>query len=175
MSYDQAHSSSNKAIQHHPKEMIKMLNSRYAMYFDKRHRLVGHVFQGRCGGSALIDSLDYLLEVSRYIHLNPVEAKMAMSPKDFRWSSYTAHISESVNTLITATKILSYFPKPQKENSRKFFEGSFLLYDKIRFRSGNLSPTKLDGPPNIRNEVGKDSLFGVNSNLPFTNKTIQMS
>ena len=55
--------------------MMKMLNSRYAMYFNKRHHLVGHVFQGRYGAE-LIDSKDYLLDVSRYIHLNPVEANM---------------------------------------------------------------------------------------------------
>lgn len=117
-----------ETIQHHPKDMMKMLNSRYAMYFNKRYRLVGHVFQGRYG-SKLINSSDHLLEVSRYIHLNPVEAKMVKSPKDFLWSSYTAYISESANPHITTTKILSYFPKPQKENYLKFVEGSERLKD----------------------------------------------
>ncbi|WP_235847208.1 hypothetical protein [Neobacillus niacini] len=56
------------------------------MYFNKRHRLVGHVFQGRYG-LELIDSSDYLLEVSRYIHLNLVEAKMVKSPEGYRWST----------------------------------------------------------------------------------------
>ena len=70
-----------ETIQHHPKEMMKMLNSRYAMYFNKRHHLVGHVFQGRYG-SELIDSADYFLDVSRYIHLNPVEANMVKYPED---------------------------------------------------------------------------------------------
>ncbi|MFB3163829.1 transposase [Neobacillus sp. 179-J 1A1 HS] len=117
-----------ETIQHHPKDMMKMLNSRYAMYFNKRYHLVGHVFQGRYG-SKLINSSDYLLEVSRYIHLNPVEAKMVKSPKDFLWSSYTAYISESADPLITTTKILSYFSEPQKENYLKFVEGSERLKD----------------------------------------------
>jgi hypothetical protein len=103
--------------------MMKMLNSRYAMYFNKRHRLVGHVFQGRYGAE-LIDSSDYLLDVSRYIHLNPVEAKMVKSPRDYRWSSYSAYISDYANPHVTTIKILSHFPEPQKENYRKFVEGS---------------------------------------------------
>lgn len=117
-----------ETIQHHPKDMMQMLNSRYAMYFNKRHELEGHVFQGRYG-SELIDSIDYLLEVSRYIHLNPVEAEMVRSPIDFRWSSYTAYISEteSVNPFITPTKVLSYFPEPQKENYRRFVEGKICI------------------------------------------------
>ncbi|MDR4949883.1 transposase [Neobacillus cucumis] len=117
-----------ETIHHHPKDMMKMLNSRYAMYFNKRHHLVGHVFQGRYGAE-LIDSKDYLLDVSRYIHLNPVEANMVKSPSDYRWSSYAAYVSISnlVNPHITTTKILSHFPEPQKEHYRKFVEGSFTL------------------------------------------------
>src|SRR4051794_36488596 len=105
---------------------MKMLNSRYSMYFNKRHRLVGHVFQGRYGAE-LIDSSDYLLDVSRYIHLNPVEAKMVKSPKDYRWSSFSAYIFDSVNPHITTTKILSFFPEPQKENYCRFVEESSVL------------------------------------------------
>lgn len=99
--------------------MMKMLNSRYAMYFNKRHYLVGHLFQGRYGAE-LIDSKDYLLDVSRYIYLNPIEANMVQSPSDYRWSSYSAYISDTVNPHILTTKILSHFPEPQKENYRKF-------------------------------------------------------
>ena len=58
---------------------MQMLNSRYAIYFNKRHELVGHVFQGRYG-SEIIDSIVYQLEVSRYIHLNPVDAKNSSLP-----------------------------------------------------------------------------------------------
>src|SRR5699024_10648536 len=57
-----------ETINHHTKHIMKRLNSRYAMYFNKRHRLVGHVFQGRYGAE-IIETKDYLLEVSRYIHL----------------------------------------------------------------------------------------------------------
>ncbi|MCQ6274690.1 transposase [Bacillus sp. V3B] len=110
-----------ETINHHTMHIMKMLNSRYAMYFNKRHRLVGHVFQGRYG-SELIDTVDYQLEVSRYIHLNPVDAKMVKSAENYRWSSYVAYIFNETNPHVTTHKILSYFPNPQKENYRKYVE-----------------------------------------------------
>lgn len=108
-------------IEHHPKEIMKRLNSQYAMYFNKRHQLVGHVFQGRYGSELLINT-DYLLKVSRYIHMNPVEANMVKSPEEYLWSSYTSYITSSVNPHITTTKVLSHFPEPKKDNYRMFVE-----------------------------------------------------
>ncbi|HHY74245.1 MAG TPA: transposase [Bacillus bacterium] len=113
-----------ETIHHHPMHIMKMLNSRYAMHFNKRHRLVGHVFQGRYG-SELIDSIDYQLEVSRYIHLNPVGAQMVTSPETYPWSSYEAYISNIINPHVTTSKILSYFPNPQKENYRRYVEKEY--------------------------------------------------
>ena len=107
---------------HHIKHIMKMLNTGYALHFNKRHRLVGHVFQGRYGGE-LIETKDYQLEVSRYIHLNPVEAEMVNTPIDYRWSSYRAYVTEEGNPHVTLKKILSYFPEPVRENYRMFVEG----------------------------------------------------
>lgn len=108
---------------HHIKHIMKMLNSSYALHFNKRHRLVGHVFQGRYGAE-LIVTKEYQLEVSRYIHLNPVEAEMVRTPKDYRWSSYQAYVTEEGNPHVTTKKILSYFSAPEKENYRVFVDGS---------------------------------------------------
>ncbi|MBY0097314.1 transposase [Mesobacillus maritimus] len=112
-----------ETIHHHPKEIMKMLNSQYAMHFNKRHHLVGHVFQGRYGAE-IIETAEYFLEVSRYIHLNPVEANMVKNPHDYTWSSYSAYISNDLNPHITTSKILSHFPEPQKESYRKYVEGA---------------------------------------------------
>jgi len=111
-----------ETIDHHPQYIMKMLNSRYALYFNKRHRLVGHVFQGRYGAE-LIETVDYQLEVSRYIHMNPIEAEMVTKPEEYPWSSYRAYILEKKNPYITTEKILGYFKEPKKEKYRKFVEG----------------------------------------------------
>lgn len=114
-----------ETIFHHPKEIMKLINSRYAMYFNKRHDLVGHVFQGRYGAE-LIDSAKYFLDVNRYIHLNPFEAGMVNSIEEYPWCSYAAYISNAENPHITTERVLSFFPEPQKENYRKFMEASKL-------------------------------------------------
>lgn len=110
-----------ETIQHHPQYFMQMLNSRYAMYFNKRHHLDGHVFQGRYGAK-LVDSIGYLLDVSRYIHLNPVDANMVNAAEHYHWSSYNAYISNTSNPHVTTDKILSYFSDPPKENYRLYVE-----------------------------------------------------
>lgn len=106
----------------HIKEIMKELHSRYAMYFNATHGYDGHLFQGRYGAS-LIDTDAYFLEVSRYIHLNPFEAKMVPRPQDYPWSSYHSYITQEINPYITTSKVLGYFSAPQHENYRRFVEG----------------------------------------------------
>src|SRR3972149_660628 len=68
---------------------MKLLNGTYTQYFNRQHRRVGHVFQGRFK-AILIQKESYLLELARYIVLNPVRAQMVRSAKEWRWSSYRA-------------------------------------------------------------------------------------
>jgi len=68
------------------------LNTAYTNYFNRRHDRVGHLFQGRYR-SIVVEKDAYLLELSRYIHLNPVRARMAKRPEAYRWSSYSSYLS----------------------------------------------------------------------------------
>jgi hypothetical protein len=68
---------------------MRQLNGVYTQTFNRAHRRVGHVFQGRYK-AILVEKESYLLELSRYIVLNPVRAGMVASPKDWPWSSYRA-------------------------------------------------------------------------------------
>jgi putative transposase len=68
---------------------MQWLNAKYAQRFNRRYRRSGHLFQGRFH-SFLIDSEEYLLEVMRYVALNPVRARMVARPEEYRWSSYAA-------------------------------------------------------------------------------------
>lgn len=74
---------------------IYHLNGHYAQTFNKRHRLSGHVFQGRFYAEP-IEHQAHLLALSRYIALNPVRAKLVQSPADWRWGSYAALCGPSV-------------------------------------------------------------------------------
>jgi putative transposase len=68
---------------------MRQLNGIYTQKFNRAHARVGHVFQGRYN-AILVDKHNYLLELARYIVLNPVRAGMARSVRDWRWSSYRA-------------------------------------------------------------------------------------
>ncbi len=61
----------------------------YTQRFNRRHQRVGHVFQGRYK-AILVQKDNYLLELARYIVLNPVRAGMVRSARDWPWSSYRA-------------------------------------------------------------------------------------
>ena len=70
---------------------MRQLNGVYTQEFNRRHGRVGHLFQGRFK-AILVEEDNYLLEVSRYIILNPVRAGMVERPEEYRWSSYPSII-----------------------------------------------------------------------------------
>jgi REP element-mobilizing transposase RayT len=74
------------AILHH-------INTSYTNYFNAKHGRVGHLFQGRYR-AILVEKGAYALELSRYIHLNPVRAELVEEPFAYAWSSYSAFIRE---------------------------------------------------------------------------------
>jgi hypothetical protein len=88
---------------------MQRLNSTYALWFNKKHQQVGHVLQGRFH-SVLVEKESYLLEVARYIVLNPVRAGIVSDPAHWMWSSYraTAGFLEPPEFL-TTSMILSHF------------------------------------------------------------------
>lgn len=73
---------------------IKSINIKYAMRFNKEKLRIGHVFQDRFK-SEIITSESYLVQVIRYVHNNPVIAKIVKNPGEFKWSSYNEYIGKS--------------------------------------------------------------------------------
>lgn len=72
---------------------MRQLNGVYTQNFNRRHARVGHVFQGRYK-AILVERDAYLLELARYLVLNPVRAGMVARAQDWPWSSYRAMLSE---------------------------------------------------------------------------------
>jgi hypothetical protein len=68
---------------------MRQLNGVYTQRFNRRHTLAGHLFQGRFKG-ILVERDAYLLELSRYVVLNPVRAGMVAEAAEWPWSSYRA-------------------------------------------------------------------------------------
>ncbi|WP_141604455.1 transposase [Terrilactibacillus laevilacticus] len=68
-------------------KIMSLINKRYANYYNTRYHLTGHVYEKRYYDK-MIDFGTGMLEVSRYIHLNPVRANMVSLPQEYPWSSY---------------------------------------------------------------------------------------
>jgi REP element-mobilizing transposase RayT len=88
---------------------MRQLGGVYTQAFNKRHKRVGHLFQGRYK-AILIQIESYLLEVCRYVVLNPVRARAVEKPEMWKWSSYQATVGKKKpHSCLTTTWILGQF------------------------------------------------------------------
>ena len=88
---------------------MRQLNGIYTQQVNRRHGLVGHLFQGRFK-TILVERDAYLLELSRYVVLNPVRAGMVSQANEWAWSSYGAIVGlESPPTWLETDWILGQF------------------------------------------------------------------
>lgn len=99
---------------------MRHFNGVYTQRFNRRHGRVGHVFQGRYK-AILVQKDSYLLELARYIVLNPLRAHMVRSAKDWPWSSYraTAGLTEAPDWLETDW-ILSTFGQRKSQALKRY-------------------------------------------------------
>jgi hypothetical protein len=88
---------------------MRHLNGIYTQRFNRRYSSIGHLFQGRFK-SMLIDGEAYLLDVARYIVLNPHRAGLSKTVKEWKWSSYRATAGfAGVPDFLTVDAILKRF------------------------------------------------------------------
>ena len=101
---------------------MRQLNGIYTQHFNRRHGRVGHAFQGRFK-AIVVDRDSYLLELCRYVVLNPVRAGAVGSPGRYKWSSYraTAGIVRSPSFL-TMDWVLSEFGRIQRKTQDRYKE-----------------------------------------------------
>jgi putative transposase len=99
---------------------IQWLNVSYAGYFNRKRQRRGHLFQGRFK-SILVDADEYLISLSRYIHLNPLRARMVENPADYPWSSYRALVGKGDPPPWLETEwLLSQFGRRKKEARKRY-------------------------------------------------------
>ena len=90
-------------------KIMQGLNLSYAIYFNKKYDRVGHLFQGRFT-SVMVKKDNYLLYVSKYIHLNPVKANIVESPNKYKWSSYKVYMTNyDKKDIVSTERIMKYF------------------------------------------------------------------
>jgi predicted DNA-binding protein YlxM (UPF0122 family) len=96
------------------------INGAYTTYFNKRHRRSGHLFQGRYK-AIVVDKDEYAVELSRYIHLNPVRAGIVKTLEEYPWSSYRYYSGKRKRPeWLVLNFILSYFGKDTSEAQKGY-------------------------------------------------------
>ncbi len=124
---------------------MKHLNGSYTQRHNKLLKIDGPLFRGRYK-SIIVDANDYLLTLSRYLHLNPVVAGIVAMPEAYRWSSYRAYIQTSYapDWLTTNTTLNKFGTRLQAQKYRAFM---------------------LEGLPSAKNKP--DSLFKKLKRVPI--------
>ena len=89
---------------------MQNLSFRYTRWINWREKRTGHLFQGRYK-AVLVDGDSYLLELVRYIHLNPVRAGMVKEPEEYPWTGHNAYLEKEVLPWLTTEPMLARFGK----------------------------------------------------------------
>jgi REP element-mobilizing transposase RayT len=93
----------------------------YSQYYNRRYRRVGHLLQGRYK-AILCQTDQYLGELVRYIHLNPVRAKMVRLPEDYRYSSHRSYIGLEEARIVDVDPVLRHFGGKKKLARERYCE-----------------------------------------------------
>ncbi|WP_322099562.1 transposase [Gottfriedia endophytica] len=110
--------------------IMGLVNKKYATYFNRKYNRTGHVFEKRFYAEVVHGKIA-MTEVSRYIHFNPVRARMKESPQLYRWSSFCAYYYN-----------LSSFPFFDSSALLQFFENQPTYYCSWCFEEENKNNLK---------------------------------
>ncbi len=102
-------------------KLMQKVAGDYARTYNRKHGYRGHLFEDRYK-SCLVKEDEYFLQTSRYIHLNPVKAKMVKHPENYKWSSYRAMIALQDDKITERNRTLSYFKNQDILRYREFVE-----------------------------------------------------
>jgi putative transposase len=116
-----------KEVEDTIQRLMKRLGVSYVYYFNKKYNRVGHLFQDRYKSES-IDTEQYLLGCSRYIHTNPIAAGLVKFPEEYHWSSYSYYLKGSDNNFLLNTNfLLNHFSKNRAKaifKLKEFTKGS---------------------------------------------------
>ncbi len=102
-------------------KIMQGLQQSYTYYYHKKYKSVGHLFQGRY--KAILCQRDtYLLELVRYIHLNPVRVALVHNPDDYRWSSHRAYLGSLNQPFVSKDLIFKMFSEDESVAKKKYWQ-----------------------------------------------------
>jgi putative transposase len=173
---------------------MRQLNGIYTQKYNWKYKKTGHVFQGRYK-AIIVDKESYLLELCRYVVLNPLRAGMVEDPKDWQWSNYLSTVGiKNPPEWLTIDWVLGQFYRtrkraieaykrfimegvtegsPWKDLSGQIFLGDALFIEKAKRA---IRKTKdLKGIPRSQRFIGRprlEELLTHSNDKSLRNKTI---
>jgi REP element-mobilizing transposase RayT len=129
-------------------KLMQSLQFRYTRNYNLRYQSWGHLFQGRYK-AILCEKDSYLLELSAYIHLNPVRANLVKDPAEYPWSSYREYLKGGSSGLVDGSFVLSQFSDVKGKAIRAF----------VRFVKGQVAAGHRDDLYRVRDQrfLGSES------------------
>ena len=155
-------------------KIIQNLSFRYTRWINQRRKRIGHLFQGRYK-AILVDADSYLLELVRYIHLNPCRAGMVKDPMQYPWSGHRAYLGEEQLPWLTTEWVLGHFSQQKaaaKRRYAKFIQEGLGEGYRIEFHSGGEEDARVLGEDRFVNRVFNRDRSRVKP--PSTNKIVQI-
>jgi len=101
--------------------IMQFINTGYGIYFNRKYKRSGHLFQGRYK-SILVEHGPDIKEVVRYIHLNPIRAGMVEKLTEYEWSSHGQYNGTRENGIAAPEHVLVYFSETMKDAAEKYEE-----------------------------------------------------
>ena len=127
--------------------IMQNISFRYTASVNARHRRSGHLFQGRY--KAILEDADtYLLELVKYIHLNPVRSGLVRDPSDYRWSSHLEYLGARRCSWLTTDWVLSMFAATAsraRTGYKRFVSTCENLEVRTGFQDGSIQDTRVLG------------------------------
>ena len=100
-------------------KIMKSINVSYVLYFNRKYKRCGHLFQNRFRSELITDDI-HLLEVSKYIHNNPVKASIVQRPEAYRWSSYGSYMRNVTSEFTDIGKVLDIFSNTRRKAIKEY-------------------------------------------------------
>ena len=98
--------------------IVQNLAFRFTRAYNRRTHRVGHLFQGRFR-SLLVDADAYLLELVRYVHLNPVRSGLVRDPSDWAWSGHRTYLGRDHAAWLDTGLVLAMFDERDTRRARR--------------------------------------------------------
>lgn len=147
---------------------MRYLNGVYTQYFNRQHKRVGHLFQGRFK-ALLVEKESYLLELCRYLLRNPVRVKLVSRPEEYQWSSYRVLIGiDKYPDFLKTEWIISQFSEDQNKAIENF-KNHISSGENNPFPSKEIAGQMILGSKKFIGNIKKyipNSSFSKNSEIP---------